>query len=243
MSLRAATAASLAAGILEAYEAWDRDFRCVTRRAAQRFADRAWREGQRDAAARLALYRRWLDHTVQLTRRQLAARTDDRGVWQLARERYAALARGRGDSEVAETFYNSVTRRVFTTVGVDPAIEFLRPHAQDADDAEVARCLRVVACDGDMTAFAARVLDAGRGLPPFADLREDARLAGAALHADACATLGGTPERAELLDAVFYRNKGAYLVGGLLRGRRACPLVVALLHDAAGVRCDAVLTD
>ena len=243
MSLRAATSASLAAGIFDAYEAWDRDFRWVTRRAAQRFADRAWRDGQRDAAARLALYRTWLDHAVQLTRRQLAARTADRGVWQLARERYAALARGRGDCEVAETFFNSVTRRVFTTVGVDPAIEFLRPHVREADADEVARCLRVVPCDDGMPAFAARVLDAGHGLPPFADAAEDTRLAGDALLAGACAAFGAPPERAELLDAVFYRNKGAYLVGRLVHGRQACPLVVALLHDAGGVRCDAVLTD
>jgi isocitrate dehydrogenase kinase/phosphatase len=31
----------------------------------------------------------------------------------------------RGDVELAETFYNSATRRILITVGVDPALEFV----------------------------------------------------------------------------------------------------------------------
>jgi isocitrate dehydrogenase kinase/phosphatase len=54
--------------------------------------------------------------------------------------------------------------------------------------------------------------------------------------------LGGWPDGADVLDATFYRNKGAYLVGRLWRGAARCPLVVALLHDEHGVRADAVLT-
>ena len=45
------------------------------------------------------------------------------------------------DGEIAATFFNSVTRRVFSTVGVDPAIEYLEQVGMD----------RVLAHDRDLT--------------------------------------------------------------------------------------------
>ena len=41
--------------------------------------------------------------------------------------------------------------------------------------------------------------------------------------------------------AVFYRGKGAYLVGRLRRGRYTTPLVLALVHGERGVVLDAIL--
>jgi hypothetical protein len=38
---------------------------------------------------------------------------------------YAELAAARADHELARTFFNSATRRVFATVGIDPEIEFV----------------------------------------------------------------------------------------------------------------------
>jgi len=40
---------------------------------------------------------------------------------------HAQGAQHRPDAELAQTFFNSVTRRVFSTVGVDAAIEYLDP--------------------------------------------------------------------------------------------------------------------
>ena len=37
---------------------------------------------------------------------------------------YAELISGRHDLDLSETFFNSVTRRVFTTIGVDADLEF-----------------------------------------------------------------------------------------------------------------------
>jgi isocitrate dehydrogenase kinase/phosphatase len=47
---------------------------------------------------------------------------------------------------------------------------------------------------------------------------------------------------AEILPGVFYRNKGAYIVGRLRSDRGLVPLVLALTHEAHGVALDAVLT-
>ena len=50
----------------------------------------------------------------------------ERTVWAAMKARSTRCSRrAEPDAELAETFFNSVTRRVFSTVGVDPAIEYL----------------------------------------------------------------------------------------------------------------------
>ncbi|MDT8307625.1 MAG: bifunctional isocitrate dehydrogenase kinase/phosphatase, partial [Anaerolineae bacterium] len=51
-------------------------------------------------------------------------------------------------------------------------------------------------------------------------------------------------ERAEIAEAIFYRGKGAYVVGRLQSGSHQLPLVLAIRHDdEAGLTLDAVLLE
>jgi isocitrate dehydrogenase kinase/phosphatase len=54
--------------------------------------------------------------------------------------------------------------------------------------------------------------------------------------------LGRPLEAIDVLPCVFYRGKGAYVVGRFRRGALDTPLIFALLHEEGGVRLDAVLT-
>ena len=45
----------------------------------------------------------------------------------------------------------------------------------------------------------------------------------------------------DILHSVFYRNKGAYLVGRMRVGDETLPLVLPLLHAERGIVVDAVL--
>ena len=51
----------------------------------------------------------------------------------------------------------------------------------------------------------------------------------------------GGPIRAEVAAAVFYRGKGAYLVGRIRSGAHSIPLALALLNPPQGIVVDAVL--
>jgi isocitrate dehydrogenase kinase/phosphatase len=51
-------------------------------------------------------------------------------------------------------------------------------------------------------------------------------------------------ESLEMIDAGFYRNRGAYLVGKIVFANGSYePLIIALLNDPDGVYCDAVILD
>src|SRR6185295_10016458 len=89
------------------------------------FAQRDWHAMQADAAERLDIYRQVVEQTVAKIRTALADRLHDPLVWASMKAVYSGLIAGRDDWEIAETFFNSITRRIFATVGVDPQIEFV----------------------------------------------------------------------------------------------------------------------
>jgi isocitrate dehydrogenase kinase/phosphatase len=47
-----------------------------------------------------------------------------------------------------------------------------------------------------------------------------------------------------MIDAGFYRNRGAYLVGKVkFTNGSYAPLIIALLNSSGGIYCDAVILD
>ena len=76
---------------------------------------------------------------------------------------------------------------------------------------------------------------------PYAQLDRDAGAVAAIIgeHLADGDALG--PVTVEMLRAVFYRNKGAYLVGRVRRGELVLPLVLPLISTERGIVVDAVL--
>src|SRR5437879_4102300 len=106
--------------IYQAFDAYQNQFKAITRRARARFEDREWHAMQADAAERLDLYKQVVDQLVAEIHRLLGDRANDKLIWTSMRALYSDLIARRDEWELAETFFNSVTRRIFTTVGVDP---------------------------------------------------------------------------------------------------------------------------
>jgi len=223
-----------------AYDRYHRGFEEITRRARERFEQRDWLGAQADATERLALYRTHVDGAVADVHDLLQDAVMERTLWAAMRARHAVDAGRRADAELAQTFFNSVTRRVFSTVGVDAAIEYLDPSGPPPDpgapplfDSE-----RVATVDA---AVVRRILERFAWSVPWASLDRDAD-AVARLITE---TLDGTPARGpidlDIVRSVFYRNKGAYVVGRVRRGGMTLPLVLPLLRAERGVVVDAVL--
>ena len=231
-----------AAIIHEAFLAFDESFGAVTRRAPQRFATRDWRSAQQDAVERLQLYRRAVEQALGELERSLGPDPRPGSSTQALKERYAALVAGRNDRELAETFFNSIARRLFGIRGVDPALEFV------ASDVGPVAPRSLLAYErhsraGANSDFLTRLLLRARVAAPWADLESDARAVAARVETSVGRWPGGAIA-SDVVPALFYRGKGAYLVGRLCgRGDRQLPLVLALLNEGEGVRVDAVLLD
>ena len=67
-----------------------------------------------------------LDGLTSRIRKLMGVRLPERSIWTGIKAVYASLMARSPAWEIAETFFNSLTRRVFSTAGVDQAIEFCR---------------------------------------------------------------------------------------------------------------------
>jgi len=229
-----------------AFDEHQHRLRAITRRVQQRFERRDWTGIRRDTVERLTLYPRSLHQTFETLRDQLGAGISDRGLWAAMKGAYAMAVTGRNDFELAETYFNSLTRKVFPHLGVDPAIDYGAgdfPLPYKGWEMADARMYAVRHVDA---AVVRKVLEDAGLRAPFRDLERDARLAAAHIERGIREGLAGGSETAEIealdvLRPIFFRNKGAYLIGRARRGEAVLPIVLAILNGEAGLWVDAVL--
>ncbi len=227
--------------ILAGYENYVARFRVITSRAEVRFLDRDWHGMQADAAERLGLYRSVVSDVYADVVGLLGDRAEDRAIWASLKAVFSALISDRDDWDIAETFFNSITRQVFTTVGVDQAIEFV-----DTDfDTPPTRSSEPVFLAQGRSESVADMVSAMLDHCPFALVNREGdaaaateRIEGRLEQIGALMSLDG----AELVRSLFYRGQAAYLVARLHSGSHSIPLVVAFTNDDSGIAIDAVLT-
>ena len=233
-----ATLAAWGAGaIQDAFDGYQAQFLAITARSRDRFETRDWKGAQLDALERLDLRGAHLRRLVADLQGRLGARVADRELWALMKPLYLVRISRRPDMELAETFYNSVTRRVFSTVGVDPRVEFVASELKVPLPNPGEPLYRTYRAE-PTEALMRRILREAGFASPFEDLDRDAALAARQIDAYLA---GRGFDAVDVLRPVFYRGKGAYLVGRLRQGASDVPLIMPLLHEEGGVRLDAAL--
>ena len=227
--------------ISDAYADFENRFRIVTRRARIRFRERDWSGMAADARERLDLYEKASTGTARSIEGLLGERSHAEMVWVGMKAVYSGVIQQRDDWELAETFFNSVTRKIFSTVGVDPRIEFVDTD-YDSPPSEASAPFYRTYGSMDITDLIKTMLeDAGLGIG-FAHRDEDAASAAKKVGAH-LRSIGAlrVVDRTEVIESVFFRGKGAYIVGRMYSGSHVVPLVLALLHPEEGAVVDAVL--
>ena len=218
------------------------EFDVITDRAGARFASRDWRGMLDDATDRLDVYTSCVDSAVATVQAQLDDRLDDRAVWAAAKAAYVDLVRDEPAREIGDTFFNSVTRRIFHTEGIDPTIEFVgadapvaRPRAPETE--------RFDAVDGASSAVDAAVTAHDLGLD-WMNRRRDVTLAAGELERRLrLRGITDPVDHLEILASPFYRGQGMYLVGRVRAGAADVPLAIIVHHTSRGLTIGAMLAD
>jgi isocitrate dehydrogenase kinase/phosphatase len=216
-------------------------FSIVTRRARHRFLAADWQAIAADHVERLDLYAAFVARAESDIRALLGDRLEARDVWIGMRAVYSGLVNVRPDWELAETFYNSITRRIFDTVGVDPRIEFVSSDYPDRAPGPVGRLVTSYRGENVVEALRAVLEDVGLD-GACAALDQDLQMAAGRLLTRADQMGAQKIEAIEILPTVFFRGSGAYVVGQMSAAGRTTPFALALLHPPGGVRIDAVMT-
>lgn len=235
--------ANLAAqGIHDAFDRYQTEFQRLTRRAGEHFESRKWHDLRTDSAARIDVYSDTVRDVVAHVRELLGERDGDRLVWASMKAVYSGLIADRQDWELAETFFNSITRRIFTTVGVDERIEFVNTDFDSPPAPSGSGVYHRVTGHWDAAGLVAHLLRLPEFATPYRDAAEDADLAGGVIRAHLEAhDLRDAVTHVEVLKAIFYRGNRAYIIGRMVQDARRVPLVLALANTDEGIVLDAVL--
>lgn len=206
-------------------------FRVITERARQRFLERDWTNSFADAAERLALYTAEIDKLHATIQSLMGDRFQERRVWTAIKAVFSSFIAHNSQWEIAESFFNSLTRRVFDTEGVDQNIEFVDTDFDAPPSASTteARCYT------------------GAPLPELlttalTDCFAPSCWENLAAQVAQAAERIKSATRLEMISTVFYRGRGAYLVGRVASEGESLPLGLCLRHeDGKGISLDAVL--
>ena len=230
--------------LVDAFADYNADFRAVTQRARQRFEDKDWRGSQRDAVERIELYTRYVDSSVELMRSRLGEEAEERAVWSSIKRRFDEIIDPLPDNEFAKTFFSSVTRTTFGTVGVDAAVEFVALDLDPIGNVETQVETKVYVNRGSVDLLVEELLADFRFRTPYRDFERSVRMVADEIKAS-LETSGErrTAEQLEVIKEVFYQMTRAYLVGRISGRGWVQPFVVALRHGDSGIVVDAIMLD
>jgi isocitrate dehydrogenase kinase/phosphatase len=238
-----ALARDCARAIFDAFGDYNAEFRQVTRRARLRFENCDWAAGRRDASERIDLYDRYVLKTADMLNGRLGRRATERDLWVRIRRCFEDEISDYIDLEFEKTFFSSITRRLFATVGVDPEVEFVALDLDPLSKIRPPQALNVYEHDRALTNLVEEILEDHSFQSPWHDFKSSVDFVATEL-ARAWEPLGGVSHltRIEFMRPIFYQNTRAYVVGRALGAVQPQPVVIALKNTKDGVSVDAVLT-
>ncbi len=228
--------------IVDAFDDYNARFSDVTRRARRRFEARDRVGMHSDAVERIGLYDQAIHETFSRLEQLLDERLFSYRLWTHIRSVYGKEIESLLDAELYKTFFNTLTRRLFKTEGVDPAIEFVALDIEPTD--RITHPVRRLHYSflGDRVDAFRRLLQSLPFTANFADLQADARALSTRIQEDLHERGDSVPVAIELMETIFYRGGRAWLVGRIFGEHHYLPCVIALVNRSHGLVVDAVLT-
>ena len=214
-------------------------FREASRQAKRRFEEADWHGQQRGQRDRIEYYDARVAEAAERLQTEFKASELSSDVWQQVKLHYIGLLTNHHQPELAETFFNSVTTKILHRSYFNNDFIFLRPavSTEYIENDEPASKPSYFACYPTKETLRETwrlIVDHFDLRRPFEDLDRDVDDVLAAVEKQ----LGDYRPRAnfqiQVLSSLFFRNKGAYLVGKVINGYRETPFALPILHTAGG---------
>ncbi|CAN5598107.1 bifunctional isocitrate dehydrogenase kinase/phosphatase [soil metagenome] len=217
-------------------------FDAITALGRDRFLARDWIGSHEDSSARLRLYSDVLAGLTSRVTELMGSRLRKRSIWIATKAVYSSLIAQSLRFELAESFFNSLTRKVFTTEGVDQTIEFVDTDF-DAPPSSHDVALSRLYSEAPLPELIARALTDPQGAGfPVESWFDSEQATAAAAERLLAAMPAHESASLDIYRGPFYRGRGAYLVGRVTADGVATPVVFCLRHPSErGVVLDALL--
>ncbi len=238
-SLSASRAFAIAQALVDGFNRHYRLFSETTAQAQQRFEQADWHGQQRAQRERIEFYDIRVNEAVHRLRTEFGADDLPQDTWQQAKLHYIGLLTDHHQPELAETFFNSVTAKLLTRSYFKNDFIFVRPavsteYIEDDEPASRPTYRAYYPNKDTLHTTWRRIVTNFRLQREFEDLDRDVDHVVQAMTAE----LGGFRPRTnfqiQVLSSLFYRNKGAYLVGKIINGFNETPLALPIIYNTHG---------
>jgi isocitrate dehydrogenase kinase/phosphatase len=229
----------IAQAMLEGFNRHYRLFRETSGAAKRRFELRDWHGQQRAQRERIEFYDKRVLEAVARLRSEFRVDELSMDTWQQAKLHYIGQLTDHHQPELAETFFNSVTSKLLHRSYFRNDFIFVRPavsteYIENDEPASLPTYRAYYPTPATLRETWQRIVHNFQLGIEFEDLARDVEHVAQAMASE----LGGFRPRAnfqiQVLSSLFYRNKGAYLVGKIINGFTETPFALPILHTAAG---------
>ena len=232
---------AIAKAMMDGFNRHYRLFRTESARAKHRFETADWLGQQRAQRERIEFYDLRVKECVRRLEKEFGAGSQPMEVWHQAKFHYIGLLVNHHQPELAETFFNSVTCKILHRTHFHNDFIFVRPavsteYIENDEPAAKPTFRAYYPTRETLHQTLITIVENFQLQRAFAHLERDTHHVLAAVQ-DRLA-LDQVKLRAnfqiQVLTSLFFRNKGAYLVGKIINGFTEVPFALPILHDHQG---------
>lgn len=211
-------------------------FRTESARAKHRFETADWHGQQRAQRERIEFYDLRVKECVARLEKEFKAGEQPMEVWHQVKLHYIGLLVDHHQPELAETFFNSVTCKILHRTHFHNDFIFVRPAVSteyiENDEPAAKPTYRAYYPTRDtLYETIVRVIDNFQFQRGFEDLERDAGYVLEAMRERLQDVKLRANFQIQVLSGLFFRNKGAYVVGKIINGFVEVPFALPVLHS------------
>lgn len=236
------TVLEVATNIADKYDVLLAEFNSLTLCANELFETRQFKVLFQRQQDRYRLYGNYVKEVNADTRTFLGDHVFSIDYWKAIKKEFKKIIKDKPHKLNSETFYNSITRKIFFDKSFNPDIEFFNY----TDYTPVLKLdheiFDSIECNHFSVVAIKQILKYHKFAVPYEDINRDAQLifdemATTIIHQKSNLFL----DRIEILKPLFYRNRGAFVIGRLFYKNWSMPFVIPLLNEENGIFADSVI--
>ncbi|MBA3771484.1 MAG: bifunctional isocitrate dehydrogenase kinase/phosphatase [Ramlibacter sp.] len=226
----------IAKAMMDGFNRHYRLFRTESARAKHRFETADWHGQQRAQRERIEFYDLRVKEATARLEKEFKAGDQPMDVWQQVKLHYIGLLVDHHQPELAETFFNSVTTKILHRTHFNNDFIFVRPavsteYIENDEPAAMPTYRAYYPTRETMGETIVRIVDNFQLQRPFENLQRDAGYVLEAMSGRLNQVKLRANFQIQVLSSLFYRNKGAYVVGKIINGFNEVPFALPILHN------------
>ncbi len=235
---------ALAKTILNGFERHIYIFSELTRSAKQRFEQCQWQAIHDASKERTDFFDKRVEETLTTIKGDFEINDLDDNLWKNVKCCYIKLLAVHPQAELAESFYNSVFCHLFERKYYHNDFIFVESSHNKTPSNHPAIFTRYHPVEKGLRKTINKIVSAAAFAVPFPHLKaEVAALLRAFTKQPKLANYPLDDIQIDILNFIFYRNKGAYIIGRVLSPCGETPFIVPITHQQGeGLHLDALLT-